>query len=97
MILLRHRLAAWFLLVACRIHRYFYARWFMRAAIVVGRFIHGPLDPERLYSKKPVRVISLPRARAVPVVRPDVSVLPDCHPEDSDLEKWLAQEAQCER
>jgi hypothetical protein len=92
--IIRHRVASYFLLLVCRLTS---IRLLRRAASSVARVVCGPLDPERLYIRRMVRVMSLPRAApTVPSARPDTATLPDAHPEDSDLEKWLAEEARCE-
>lgn len=95
MILFRHRVANLFLLFVCRLHCYIHVRWLPRAGAAVARFIHGPLDPERLYTKTHCKEISLSRLHPIKRVQPDVSALPGAHPEDSDLEKWLSEEARC--
>ena len=89
---IRHRLSNYFLLMACRFSS---VRLFRRAAAGIARFIHGPLNPEQLYAKEPVMEQRLMRAKPRKCARPDTSMLPDAHPEDSDLEEWLAKEAGC--
>ena len=89
---IRHRLARYILSVACKLS---HARFFRRAAAWVARLVQGPLDPERLYSKEPVMEQRLVRMKVPKKARPDTATLPDAHPESSDLEKWLSEEAKC--
>jgi hypothetical protein len=88
---IRHRLASYLLLLACRLS---HARFFRRAASWVARLIQGPLNPEELYAKSPVMEQKLVRGKPLKNARPDTAMLPDAHPESSELEKWLAKEAQ---
>lgn len=90
--MIRHRLANYFLLMVFKLC---HVQFIRRAAAWIARTMRGPINPEGFYAKEPVMEQRLLRAKPLKNARPDVSTLPDARPEDSDLEKWLAGEAQC--
>lgn len=92
MYIFRHRVAHYLHLLACKLSS---GRLFRRVAAWAARLIHGPLNPEELYAKEPVMEQRLVRGKPLKNARPNSSTLPDAHPESSELEKWLAEEAQC--